>query len=80
MPNISKVAQAYGFQTYRIHNNEELDRALQEMMKDDEPLLCELMVLPEETVSPRVKAIVGENGKMTSGPLEMMWPYVDLSV
>ena len=75
MPNISKVAQAYGFQTYRIHNNEELDKALPEMMKDDEPLLCELMVLPEETVSPRVKAIVGENGKMTSGPLEKMWPY-----
>lgn len=75
MPNISKVAQAYGFQTYRIHNNQELDRVLPEIMKDDEPLLCELMVLPEETVSPRVKAIVGENGKMTSGPLEKMWPY-----
>lgn len=77
MPDISKVAQAYGFQTYRIHNNEELDKLLPEVMKDDEPILCELMVLPEETVSPRVKAIVGENGKMTSGPLEKMWPYVN---
>lgn len=75
MPHISKVAEAYGFKTYRIRNNEELDRLLPEIMKDDTPMLCELMVLPEETVSPRVKAIVGENGKMMSGPLEKMWPY-----
>lgn len=76
MPNISKVAEAYEFKSYRIHNNKELDEMLPEMMADDEPLLCELMVLPEETVSPRVKAIVGENGKMMSGPLEKMWPYI----
>lgn len=77
MPNISKVAEAYGFYTYQIHNNDELDALLPEIMKDDEPMLCELMVLPGETVSPRVKAIVGENGKMTSGPLEKMWPYLE---
>ncbi|MCM1217597.1 MAG: thiamine pyrophosphate-binding protein [Lachnospiraceae bacterium] len=75
MPAISKVAQAYGFKTYCIHDNRELDEMLPELMKDDMPLLCELMVLPEETVSPRVQAIVGENGKMTSGLLEKMWPY-----
>lgn len=77
MPHISKVAEAYGFKTYRIGNNDELDKLLPEIMKDDTPMLCELMVLPEETVSPRVKAIVGENGKMMSGPLEKMWPYID---
>ena len=76
MPDISRVAEAYGFKTYQIRNNAELDEALPEIMKDSAPLLCELMVLPEETVSPRVKAVVGENGKMTSGPLEKMWPYL----
>lgn len=76
MPHISKVAEAYGFKTYHIENNEELDKLLPEIMKDDTLLLCEIMVLPEETVSPRVKAIVGENGKMMSGPLEKMWPYI----
>lgn len=76
MPDISRVAEAYGFKTCRINNNEELDTMLSDIMKDDLPILCEVMVLPEETVSPRVKAIVGENGKMTSGPLENMWPYI----
>ena len=77
MPDIGKVAAAYGFEVCRIRNNQELEAMLPELMKDDRPLLCELMVLPEETVSPRVKAIVGENGKMESGPLERMWPYLE---
>lgn len=76
LPNISKVAEAYGFQTYQIKNNCELDQLLPKLMEDDTPLLCELMMSPDETVSPRVKAIVGENGRMTSGPLEHMWPYL----
>ena len=80
MPNINKVAQAYGFQTYCIHNNDELDSLLPEIMANDIPLLCELMVLPEETISPRVKAVVGTNGQMTSGPLEKMWPYIEKTV
>lgn len=77
MPDLCSVAGAYGFKTYHIRNNAELDAILPEIMKDDTPLLCEIMVLPEETVSPRVKAIVGENGKMMSGPLENMWPYLE---
>ena len=77
MPDLCNVAGAYGFKTYHIHDNAELDALLPEIMEDDTPLLCEIMVLPEETVSPRVKAIVGENGKMMSGPLEKMWPYIE---
>lgn len=77
MPDLCSVAGAYGFKTYHIRDNAELDALLPEIMQDDTPLLCEIMVLPEETVSPRVKAIVGENGKMMSGPLERMWPYLE---
>lgn len=77
MPDIQKIARAYGFQTCRIRNNRELDRMLPGIMADQEPVLCEVMVLPEETVSPRVKAVVGENGGMESGPLEKMWPFLE---
>ncbi len=77
MPDIGRVAAAYGFQTFVIHDNQELDGVLPQILADDRPVLCELMVLPEETVSPRVKAVVGENGKMVSGPLEHMWPFDD---
>ena len=77
MPDISRVAQAYGFKTCLVRDNRELDRILPEILADHEPVLCELMVLPEETVSPRVKAFIGENGRMTSGLLEQMWPGIE---
>lgn len=77
IPKIGSIAAAYGFKTYLVRNNAELDCALPEIMKDDEPLLCEVMVIPEETVSPRVKAFVGENGTMKSGTLENMWPPIN---
>lgn len=75
MPDISRVAEAYGFLVYKIRDNQELDRMLPKIMADNRPMLCELMVLPEETITPRVKATIGEDGKMVSGALEEMWPY-----
>ena len=77
MPDTRKVVAAYGFQTCRINNNAELDIMLPKIMSDEAPMFCELMVLPEEVVSPRVKTIVGKNGRIMSGPLENMWPYLE---
>ena len=74
IPNMIKVAGAYGFETLEIKNNTELDELLPNIMKDDKPILVMLHMDPTETVSPRVKAYVGENGQMKSGLLEDMWP------
>ncbi len=76
-PNICKVAEAYGFKTCKIMNNDEMLQKLPDLMKDDEPMLCELFLSPDETVWPRVKAEVLPNGEMKSGELENMWPYLD---
>ncbi len=76
MPDIVRIADAYGFKTYRIANNRELDRLLPDVMRDDLPIFCELIVSPEETVSPRVKTVMSENGEMLPGTLEKMWPAI----
>ncbi len=76
IPDIRKVAEAYGFRTVDIADNGQLDKILPEIMADNEPCLCTLHMDPNETVSPRVKAYVGKDGKMTSGLLENMWPPV----
>lgn len=74
VPNVSRIAEAYGFRTCRICNNRELDERLSDIFRNDEAFLCEVMVDPMETISPRVKAHVGKNGEMQSGFLENMWP------
>jgi len=75
VPDIGRVAEAYGFQTCKMANNGEMLQLLPSLLMDDEPVLCEVMVSPEETVWPRVKARVLPDGSMQSGDLENMWPY-----
>lgn len=77
MPDTMAVASAYGFKTYSIRNNKELDILLPEILSDDEMTYCDLKVIPEETVSPRVKAYIDENGQIKSGLLENMWPFIE---
>lgn len=74
VPDICAVAKAYGFQTYTIRSNQELDDNLPVILQDDDPCLCAIWVDPEETVSPRVKAFPQPDGSMKSGTLEEMWP------
>ena len=77
MPNIGEIAKAYGIPSCRIQNNRELDEKLPEILADDEMFLCELMTIPNEGCSPRVAAIAGPNGRMTSAPLEKMTPLIE---
>jgi len=77
IPQTAKVAEAYGFKTYCIKDNKELEIMLPQIMKEEGACLCELMISPDETVSPRVKAMKLEDGRMVSGPLEKMWPYLE---
>lgn len=77
MPSLSKIANAYGIKTFIARNNDEMEDVLPQVLNYKGPVLCELMVLPEETVSPRTKSIKLECGNMISKPLEDMWPFLD---
>ena len=77
MPDTVRVAEAYGLKTFRIVDNTQLEQHIQEVLDTDGPVLCELMISPDETVSPRTKTIVHEDGTLESYPLEKMWPCVE---
>lgn len=77
MPDTVRVAEAYGLKTFRINDNGQLEEHIQEVLDTAGPVLCELMISPDETVSPRAKTIVHEDGTMESYPLEKMWPLTE---
>lgn len=77
MPDTVKVAEAYGLKTFRIADNRQLEQQIENVLNEEGPVLCELMISPDETVSPRTKTIVHEDGTMESYPLEKMWPCVE---
>lgn len=74
MPDICKVAEAYGIPTYTMHNNEEMEHLMEKVLNVNGPVLCEVMVSPDETVSPRTKSFRLPDGRMQSSLLEDMWP------
>lgn len=76
MPDTVKVAEAYGLKTFRILDNRQLEEQIEAVLDTEGPVLCELVISPEETVSPRTKTIVHEDGRLESYPLEKMWPVI----
>lgn len=77
LPDISKVAEAYGIKTYCVSSNAEVKEKIAAVLAEDGPVLCEVMVSPDEVVSPKVKASVGKNGEMIAGELDKMWPFLE---
>lgn len=74
VPDVCAVAEAYGLRSFRMRDNREMEALLPQVLAAPGPVLCAVETDPEETVSPRVKAIPQPDGSMKSGALEAMWP------
>ena len=77
MPDIQKIAWAYGIPCNRINTHDELEKGIEEALAGDGPFICEVMIDPAEQVAPKVKSMLGANGKMISKPLEDLAPFLD---
>jgi acetolactate synthase-1/2/3 large subunit len=77
IPNLSLIANSYGLKYFVARDNEEMIKIVPQVLRYEGPVLCELMVLPKETVSPRVKTVKMDDGNLMSGQLENMWPFLN---
>lgn len=77
MPDICKVAKAYGIPVFGASTNEEMEQLVPKVLNTPGAALCELHISPEETVSPRTKSFRMPDGSMKSSLLEEMWPLVE---
>lgn len=76
MPDICKVANAYGIATMQIYDNADLEEKMPKIFADDKLLLCEVIIAQDDTVSPRTKTFRREDGTIVSSELEAMWPLI----
>jgi acetolactate synthase-1/2/3 large subunit len=77
LPDYRKVGKAYGIRVIRVNNDAESIDAIREMMSDNNPCICEIMVSPEQKVTPSMGFIDNGNGTFSHRPLEDMCPYLD---
>lgn len=75
-PNFIKLADAYGFKTYTFNNNTELEKGIDEILNTEGPVLCEIMMVENQLLIPRVQSSKDESGKIISNSLENMFPYL----
>jgi acetolactate synthase-1/2/3 large subunit len=76
-PDLTKLAEAYGIKSVRIHNHAELGEKLAEVLSSPGPVLCDVIMTPEQMFSPRVSSQKLPDGRMVSKPLEDMFPFLE---
>lgn len=77
LPDISALATAFGLQVRRIDGKADLRQAIDEALALDGPVLCEVMVEPDQAIGPRITSKIGQNGAMVSSPLEDLFPFLE---
>lgn len=75
-PNFTKLASAYGFKTYTLNNNTELNNQIDAILSEDGPALCEIMMVENQLLVPRVQSSKDAKGNIISNSLENMFPYL----
>ena len=70
------MAETYEFKYYLVEDNQTLDDIIPESLNYTGPVLCEIIVSPDETTAPKQSSFVQEDGTMVSRPLEDLAPFL----
>jgi len=77
LPDTLRIASAYGLPAVRISSHVELRQAVRDVLQSAGPVVCEVMISPEQLTAPRVASAQRADGSMVSRPLEDMWPFLE---
>ncbi|MHB8391701.1 MAG: thiamine pyrophosphate-binding protein [Acidobacteriaceae bacterium] len=77
VPNLEKIAAAYGIRSAVIADQRNLRRDVRAVLDSPGPVLCDVHVIPDETRAPRLSSMQKADGSFVSRPLEDLWPFLD---
>lgn len=77
LPNLNKVALAYGIKYSAIYDNKNLKSGIIKMLAGKGPAICEVFVDPLQETMPRISSRVMPDGKIISLPMEDLYPFLD---
>jgi acetolactate synthase-1/2/3 large subunit len=75
-PDFVKVAKAYGIPACRITGHTHLEETIERVLDSDGPVLCDVLMDPGQSFSPRTASKRLPDGRMESSPLEDMYPFL----
>lgn len=77
LPNFADVADAFGIKGVRVEAMSVLRNVIRNVLDAPGPVVCEVIVDPDQPIAPRVTSSIGANGIMTSRPLEDLSPLLE---
>jgi acetolactate synthase-1/2/3 large subunit len=77
LPDFRKVAPAFGIPYLRLEDPAELKLGIHQALSHPGPLVCEVILDPEQGTTPKVSSIVRPDGSIASRPLEDLWPFLE---
>jgi len=76
LPNICKIAEAYGIPSKRIDNMNNLSEKIKEVILFEGPILCEVVISDNQKIEPKQGTFERLDGKVVPRPIEDMFPYI----
>ena len=76
LPDMKKIAAAYGWKVYQIKNNQEAAALVPEILAQPGAVFCEVMTDPYEALGPKSASKQMPDGSIVSQPLENLAPFL----
>ncbi|HZU30198.1 MAG TPA: thiamine pyrophosphate-binding protein [Candidatus Angelobacter sp.] len=80
LPELEKIAHAYGLPFARISDKNNLNESVKDVLQSEGPVVCEVMVAANEERIPRASSFIKPDGSMGSKPLEDLFPFLPREV
>jgi len=77
VPDIVKVARAYGLATERITCHCSLEQKIKSVLEAPGAVMCDIQMDPRQTLYPKVASEQRPDGRLVSKPLEDMYPFLE---
>jgi len=77
LPDVAKIGRAYGIKTFKLDNQNRLEKEVSAILDYGGPVICEVMVRPDLLIQPKVSSEVKPDGRIISKPMEDLWPFLD---
>ncbi|MGI6117391.1 MAG: thiamine pyrophosphate-binding protein [Bilifractor sp.] len=75
-PDFQKIAEAFGYPYFSAHSNAEMKEKVDEVLRTDGPVFCEIFTGTEQVWEPKSSTKRLEDGTLVSPPLEDLAPFL----
>jgi len=76
VPSLTQVGEAFGLSSAVIKNQENLRADIRRVLAMEGPIVCDVIVVPDEMRAPRLQSYQKPDGSFVSKPLEDLFPFL----